>query len=144
VPSSRTDRCTLAAGTRIPTTRNSRRETDAERKAEAGLWLGGVVPYGYRKAGMKGQSHLVISQEPIPGFELSEADVVRIIYRMCGEEKKSCQRIADYLNRAGVPSSSSAGKSVQSAGKRNRRIASMSGWLSDLERSIVNVTMTCS
>ena len=94
-----------------------------DRKAEAGAWLGGVVPYGYRKAGIKGQSHLVISEEPISGLELSEAEVVRTIYRMCAVEKKSCQRIADYLNRAGTPSSSSAGKSVQSAGKRNRRIA---------------------
>ena len=81
------------------------------------------MPYGYRKAGIKGQSHLVISDEPIPDLELSEVDVVRTIYRMCGVEKKSCQRIADYLNRAGIPSDSSAGKSAQTAGKRNRRMA---------------------
>ena len=39
-----------------------------ERSAEAGVWLGGIVPYGYRKEGMKGQSRLVISEEQIPGF----------------------------------------------------------------------------
>src|ERR1700675_458004 len=33
------------------------------RKAEAGVWLGGVVPYGYRKQGMKGQSPPVVSDE---------------------------------------------------------------------------------
>src|SRR5690348_12431101 len=32
-----------------------------ERKAEAGVWMGGIVPYGYRKEGMKGQSQLVVS-----------------------------------------------------------------------------------
>src|SRR5580658_1416047 len=41
------------------------------RLAEAGAWLGGVVPYGYRKAGEKGQARIVISEEPIPGFKLS-------------------------------------------------------------------------
>lgn len=95
-----------------------------DRKAEEGAWLGGVVPYAYRKEGMKGRSRLVISEERISGFELSEAEVVRTIYRMCATEKKSCQRIADYFNRAGIPASSSAGESVQSAGKRSRRIAS--------------------
>src|SRR5450755_2082816 len=59
------------------------------RKAEAGIWLGGVVPYGYRKDGMKGQSRLVVSEERIPGLELSEAEVVRTIYRMSAKEKKS-------------------------------------------------------
>src|SRR6266700_2174448 len=37
------------------------------RLAEAGAWLGGVVPYGYRKEGEKGQARIVISEGPIPG-----------------------------------------------------------------------------
>jgi len=45
------------------------------RVAETGAWLGGVVPYGYRKEGERGQGRLVISEEPIHGFELSEAEV---------------------------------------------------------------------
>src|ERR1039458_7881299 len=68
------------------------------RCAEAGVLLGGVVPYGYRKEGEKGQGRLVISDEKIPGFEISEADVVRTIYRMSAVEKKSCQNIADHLH----------------------------------------------
>jgi site-specific DNA recombinase len=95
-----------------------------ERKAEAGVWLGGITPYGYHKEGMKGQSHLVINEEAIPGFELSEAEVIRTIYRMCAKQKKSCQRIADHFNRIGLPCGSAAHTvSSQGAGKRKRRIA---------------------
>jgi transcriptional regulator with XRE-family HTH domain len=72
---------------------------------------------------MKGQSHLVINEEAIPGFELSEAEVIRTIYRMCVKEKKSCQRIADHFNRLGLPCGSSYTGSAQGAGKRKRRIA---------------------
>src|ERR1700734_607990 len=41
------------------------------RLAEAGAWLGGVVPYGYRKVGEKGQARIAISEDAIPGFKLS-------------------------------------------------------------------------
>jgi len=94
-----------------------------ERKAEAGVWLGGITPYGYRKQGMKGESRLVISDEPIPGFALSEAEVIQTIYRMCAKEKKSCQRIADHFNRLVLPCGSADTVSSQGAGKRNRRVA---------------------
>jgi site-specific DNA recombinase len=87
------------------------------RLAEAGAWLGGIVPYGYRKEGEKAQARIVASEAPIPGFDLSEAEVVRTIYRMSGVEKKSCQKIADFLNRSRIPCGSAE------PGKRNRRIA---------------------
>lgn len=73
------------------------------RKVEAGAWLGGVVPYGYRKVGQRGEGRLVISEEPIPGFDMSKAEVVQMIYRMSATEKKSCQKIADHLSRMGIP-----------------------------------------
>ena len=41
------------------------------RVAEAGAWLGGIVPYGYRKVGEKRDAHLVISEDPIPGLAMS-------------------------------------------------------------------------
>src|ERR1700730_742933 len=73
------------------------------RVAEAGAWLGGIVPYGYRKVGEKATARIIISDEKMPGFVLSEADVIRSIYRMAAAERKSCFRIADFLNRLQVP-----------------------------------------
>ena len=93
------------------------------RLAEAGAWLGGVVPYGYRKDGERGQSRLVISDEPIPRIKFSEAEVVRTIFRMCATERKSCQKIADYLTRSGIPCGSVENIGGSDAGKRNRRTA---------------------
>jgi site-specific DNA recombinase len=91
------------------------------RLAEAGAWLGGIVPYGYHKQGERGQGRIVVSDEPIPGFEMSEAEVVRTIYRMSATEKKSCQKIADYLNRTGIPCGSAENAHGSGAGKRTRR-----------------------
>jgi site-specific DNA recombinase len=87
------------------------------RLVEAGAWLGGIVPYGYRKEGDKRTGQIVVADEPMPGSDLSEAEVVRTIYRMSGIEKKSCQKIADFLNRSRIPAGSSE------MGKRHRRTA---------------------
>ena len=89
------------------------------RLAATGAWLGGLVPYGYRKE----NGRIVISDERLPGFEMSEADVVRTIYRMSGVERKSCQVIADHLNRSGFPCGSAARTSETETGKRTRRTA---------------------
>jgi site-specific DNA recombinase len=93
------------------------------RLAEAGVWLGGIVPYGYRRVGEKSQRRIVISEDPIPRLQMSEAEVVRIIYRMCAVEKKSCQKISEYLNRTGVPCRSADPARATGVGKRNRRTA---------------------
>ena len=104
------------------------------RLAEAGAWLGGIVPYGYRKQGERGQSRLVVSDDLSPGLNQSEAEVVRTIYRMCSKEKKSCQRIADQLNRTAVPCGSAS-----TAGKRNARTATI--WRpSHIRNMIVSTT----
>jgi len=47
----------------------------------------------------------VISEQHIPGLDLSEADVIRLIYERTGNENHSCQRVAEYLNAIGVPPS---------------------------------------
>jgi site-specific DNA recombinase len=73
------------------------------RVAQAGAWLGGIVPYGYRKEGEKGKALLVVSEEPIPNLGFSEAEIVRTIYRMSAIEHKSCFVIAEHLNRIGAP-----------------------------------------
>jgi site-specific DNA recombinase len=95
------------------------------RLAEAGAWLGGVVQFGYRKEGERGQGRIVINDEPMGGMEISEAEIVRTIYRMCATEKKSCQKVADHLNRSGIPCGSGEATRESGAGKRNRRIASI-------------------
>ena len=73
------------------------------RVAEAGVWLGGIVFYGYRKAGEKRNAHLVISEEPIRDLAMSEADVIREAFRMAAVEQKSCRFIAVRLNDLRVP-----------------------------------------
>jgi site-specific DNA recombinase len=73
------------------------------RLAREGVWLGGIVPYGYRVLGKGKEARLVISEEPIPGLETSEADVIRLIYRLTVEEHRSCVAIANHLEQSGVP-----------------------------------------
>jgi len=109
------------------------------RLAEEGAWLGGIVPYGYRKQGEKRDARIAISTDPIPGFDLSEADVVSTIFRMSAVERKSCQRIADHLNRACIPCGSAASANPSRDGKRNRRMAAV--WRpSHVRNMIVNRT----
>src|SRR5215469_16005314 len=73
------------------------------RQAEAGVWLGGVVPYGYIKEGQKGHSRLLPSEQPLPDCEWSAAEVVRQVFTWCTEQLWSCQRIADELNCRQIP-----------------------------------------
>jgi site-specific DNA recombinase len=61
------------------------------------------VPYGYQVLGQKKQARLALSESLLPGLELSEADVVRLIYRLLAEEGYSWIRIAEHLNALGVP-----------------------------------------
>jgi site-specific DNA recombinase len=44
---------------------------------------------------------------------------------MCGTEQKSCQKIADHLNRTGIPCGSAENTRGSESGKRTRRIASI-------------------
>jgi len=75
----------------------------SQRVAESGGWLGGMVPYGYRKQGDHRRAILVVSEEPVAPPDLSEAEVIRRIFRMAAEDQQSCREIAEYLNALGVP-----------------------------------------
>jgi site-specific DNA recombinase len=75
------------------------------RRAKEGQWLGGIVPYGYEVVGHKKDARLAISDKSLPKYSLSEADVVRMIYRKLIIENKSCVKIADDLNALGIPPS---------------------------------------
>jgi site-specific DNA recombinase len=74
------------------------------RLAREGAWLGGVVPYGYRVAGKGREGRLVPADDAVPGFSLSEADIVRLMYRLVAEESVSCVEVARRLNAMHVPS----------------------------------------
>lgn len=68
------------------------RDSQIERSVEAtnhwakeGVWLGGIVPYGYHVEGKKKQARLAISVTSLPGLAMSEGDVVRMMYRLLTE-----------------------------------------------------------
>jgi site-specific DNA recombinase len=103
------------------------RETTIQRSIEGtnrlarnGAWLGGIVPYGYLAVGKGIDSRLIISEKAIPGFAISEAEVVRTIYRMAGEERQSCYTIADHLNTLGIPSTHIPDEDEPTRGKRQQ------------------------
>ena len=91
------------------------------RVAETGAWLGGIVPYGYRKVGEKATARLVVSEETIPSLAMSEADVVRKIFHMSAVEKKSARQIAAHLNTLNVPCAYSRDDKLFVRGKRRHR-----------------------
>jgi site-specific DNA recombinase len=93
------------------------------RVAEAGAWLGGIVPFGYRKVGEKRDAHLVISEEPIPGIAMSEAEVIREIFRMASKEHASCRIISDLLNTLRIPCAYVRDDRLALRGKRKERTA---------------------
>lgn len=73
------------------------------RRARDGQWLGGIVPYGYEVVGAKKDARLVVCEKLLPNLSISEAEVVRLIYRRLIEENKSTIKIADELNALGIP-----------------------------------------
>src|SRR5262245_890996 len=91
------------------------------RVAESGAWMGGIVPYGYRNVGEKRDARLVVSNDPVPGLELSEADVIRDVFRMAAVEGKSCRVIADRLNGFRVPCAYTRDGRLDLRGKRTQR-----------------------
>ena len=93
------------------------------RVAEAGAWLGGIVPYGYRKIGEKQKAHIVGSDQPIPGVAMSEADVIRLVFKMAAVEKKSCRVIATRLNDLRVPCAYVRDDRLILRGKRQQKTA---------------------
>ncbi len=103
-----------------------KRSMDATlRYAEQGVWLGGIVPYGYRIDGKKKEARLVLSTESIPGFDFSEVDVVRMIYRWAADEGRSCLVIAERLHEMGVPTSYYRDGREVLSNKRKRKTANL-------------------
>ncbi|WP_085829365.1 recombinase family protein [Clostridium massiliodielmoense] len=74
----------------------------ANRAAKEGKWLGGIVPYGYF---VNEDKYLEVNNNIIPGLNLSEANVVKLIFSLATENNMSCIKIADYLNSLNIPPS---------------------------------------
>lgn len=77
-----------------------RSRAGTERAArQDGRWLGGIVPYGYIK---REDLRLAIDERPMD-CALSQADVVREVFRRCAEDGWSTTRIAHDLNGRRIP-----------------------------------------
>lgn len=138
-PGGRLHRTVLAGNAEYePATTRERTVGGSRRLAQEGVWLGGIVPYGYRKAGEDKAARLGISTEPIPGRKESEADVIRKIFTMAAAGKSTVV-IADHLNRIGVPPAYTvAGRTVL---RGKRREATSGLWRPGRVRNlIVNTT----
>ena len=90
------------------------------RLVREGAWVGGVAPYGYRVEGKRREARLVVSEVPVPGTGMTESDVIRLMFRMAGEEGKSCFAISEHLNQLGVPPSFPRNGAETPRGKRQR------------------------
>ena len=74
----------------------------AQRWAREGKWLGGITPYGYY---VNEDGYLEVNENLIPGFDMSEAGVIRLMYQLLTEQKMSTIKVADYLNALAIPTS---------------------------------------
>ncbi|MCK4415193.1 MAG: recombinase family protein [Candidatus Eisenbacteria sp.] len=116
-----------------------RSRAGTERLAREGAWLGGIVAYGYRVEGRREHARLVISDDPLPGLPLSEADVIRKIFNLSAKEGWSCIQIAKHLTKLGIPPSYTLnGRKVKRA-KRKQATAGV-WWPGRIRNIITNTT----
>ncbi len=94
-----------------------------ERLVREGAWVGGVAPYGYQVKGRHREARLVVSEEPVAGTKMTEADVIRLMFRMAGDEGKSCLVIAETLNQMGIPAAPQRPDGENVRGVRRRGLA---------------------
>ena len=98
-----------------------------------GKWVGGIVPYGYI---VDSDTKLSIANtEKLPGLDLTEADVIRMMYKMVGEDRSSCIKVADRLNALRIPTSYSKENRKLKKGKRLENTAGV--WTAPRIRNIV-------
>ncbi|MTV47710.1 recombinase family protein [Heliobacillus mobilis] len=107
----------------------------ANRAAREGRWLGGIVAYGYRVV----DGYLEVNKDPLPGHDMSEADVIRMMYHLIGTQGLSTIKVADYLNALRIPTSYTKDGRMVTSGKR--KVATTGQWTPGRVRNmIVNTT----
>lgn len=74
----------------------------ANRAARLGKWVGGITPYGYT---VNKDGFLEVDEDPLPGKDISQAGVIRLMYDLVGRQKWSTIKVADYFNSLGIPPS---------------------------------------
>ncbi len=102
------------------------------RRAREGKWLGGIVPYGYK---VNAEGFLEINGDPIPGLNLSEADVIRFMYDCLANRSWSTIQVADHLNAMDIPCSYAIHGRLVTRGKRKERTANV--WTPSRVRNII-------
>ncbi|KXZ40051.1 site-specific DNA recombinase [Alkalithermobacter thermoalcaliphilus JW-YL-7 = DSM 7308] len=108
----------------------------ANRAAREGKWLGGIVPYGYI---VDSQGYLVVNDERIGDLEMSEKEVVQLIFDLVGNKKYSTMKVADYLNSLKIPTHYQKDDRQILKGKRKANTAGV--WLpNNIGRMIKNTT----
>lgn len=102
------------------------------RLVRTGIWLSGIVPYGYYRGDDR---YLHISEDLLPGATISEAEVVRMAYQWA-TEGQSTLKIARRLNAMGIPPHyTKDGRLVQ----RGKRKAHTSGkWFAGRVRNLLH------
>lgn len=96
------------------TTILERLQGGANRAAGKGQWLGGIVPYGYRVI----DKMLSINEDIIHGTNISEASVIRLMYKLTVEQHMSTIQISGYFNALHIPPSYVIHENTIKKGKR--------------------------
>jgi hypothetical protein len=92
-----------------------------KRIKELGDWRGN------RKVREKQNAHIIISEDLIPSLAMSEADVIREVFRMAAVERKSCPVIAARLNDLHIPCAYVRDDRLCLRGKRKQRTSGVWG-----------------
>lgn len=105
----------------------------ANRAAREGRWLGGIVPYGYF---VNDDKYLEINNNIIPEINMSEADVICLIFELVANKGYSTIKVCDYLNLLKAPTSyTKDSRTKLSKGKRKEATAGI--WRPNAVRRII-------
>ncbi|BAU27585.1 site-specific DNA recombinase [Aneurinibacillus soli] len=97
----------------------------ANRAARDGKWIGGIVPYGYR---VNEDGYLEINEDPLPGLDLSEAGVIRLIFDLITNQDYGSIKIGEHLDALGIPTAYTKDKRKVKRGDGKRREKTSGIW----------------